>query len=138
MFRRLTSSFGTRLELPSLFEVDDFALVSNQAARGIIEIKRSFDGDTEKFEDQLRRQQLCLLSEVRPNVLGVAVSHSKPLFDAEVDPRWLRLNEERWHHAPAMTRLLDGEGKPDPNGVWVFIYFLSQLARVERPRMWPI
>jgi hypothetical protein len=78
-------------------------------------------------------EQLEKLRELLPTrrecILGVVVSHNQPLFDEEYcRPDWLEHRKAKPDVAPAMTRLLDKEGKPDTKGIMAFIYFLAQLA----------
>lgn len=110
-------------ELPALFEIEDFALVPNFSARAIIEVKRSCS-DIRGLREQMEIQKKCLLHEFRSNIFGVVISHNKALFDMEVSPEWLK--QER--SIPAMTRLLDENNEVDVDGMFAFIYFLSQIA----------
>jgi hypothetical protein len=50
-------------ELPALFSVGNFALVHTQAARAIIEVKRSVKTGVEEIREQLHRQRRRLLPE---------------------------------------------------------------------------
>lgn len=115
-------------ELPALFEKGEFALVPYSSAQAIIEIKRSCS-DVSQFQDQLRRQSKCLPSLRRKRVLGVVISHDRPLFSDEVKADWL----DRWDSDKGypMTRLLGPDSTDadvDVDGVFAFIYFLSQVA----------
>ena len=111
--------------LPALFEQGDFALVPFHSARAVIEVKRTCT-DLSKFKKQLKYRQKCLMHEYCPNVLGIVVSHPDALFDGEVTPDWLK--QESWRESPAMTRLLRDWEEVDVDGVFVFIYFLAQIA----------
>lgn len=108
-------------ELPGLFEYGDFALVPFAAARAIVEIKRTLPSKQD-FIDQLRDRQRLLPQ--RRHVLGVVLRHETPLFDRECKPDWLSQDSS----APPITRLLDGENRPDTEGILAFIYFLAQIA----------
>jgi hypothetical protein len=84
--------------------------------------------DIPGFKEQLKRRQKCLLHEFRANVLGVVISHPKPLFAGEVEYDWLK--KDTWEKNPAMTRLLsDDSQEADVDGVFALIYFLSQTAK---------
>lgn len=109
-------------EMPAIFESAEFALVPLFAARAIIEVKRT--GDVAKLTEQLGERRK-LLKHLDP-VLGVLVEHQQPLFEErDCTPNWLA---EHDHGNPRITRLLDGYGKPDTNGIMAFIYFLAQVA----------
>lgn len=112
-------------ELPAVFEQGDFALVPIFSARAIIEVKRTCS-DISGLEHQIKEQQRYLHPRSRANILGVVISHRKPLFEGTFRPNWL--NDDRWRTKPAITRLLDDEHKPDVNGIMAFIYFLAQIA----------
>lgn len=115
-------------EMPAIFESTEFALVPLCAARAIIEIKRSIrkiDGLAQELKE--RRQLLpdwYPLPTSRP-VLGVVIKHPRPLFSQECKSNWLA---ERNTMEPPITRLLDGDNKPDTGGIMAFIYFLAQVA----------
>lgn len=113
-------------ELPALFQQGDFALVPTFSVRAIIEVKRTCN-DIPKLEEQLKERQKCLIPKLRNNVLGIVVSHPKPLFDGLLEPDWLK--DRKWREKPAITRLLSNDSQEaDVDGVFAFIYFLSQLA----------
>lgn len=113
-------------ELPALFEQGDFALVPYVSARAIIEVKRTCR-NLEAFRTQLKAQQKCLSPNFRSNILGVVVSHRKTLFTGVAQADWLKSAE--WENFPAMTRLLSADAKEvDTSGVFVFVYFLAQIA----------
>jgi hypothetical protein len=109
---------------PALFECGEFALVPKQSARAIIEIKRRCNNIT-KMKEQLKDIQDCLQPEYSPNVLGVVLAHRTPLFIGNGGEHWLRV--KKYRNAPAVTRLLN-KGEVDRKGVFVFTYFLSQIA----------
>jgi hypothetical protein len=115
-------------ELPALFESGDFALVHTQAARGIIEIKRTMTNFPQSVE-QLRQQRSRLLTTYRRNVLGVVVASSRRNLNIpNVGPNWVA--EADPAQQPPFLRLIDRRtGKPDPDGIFAFIYFLSHVAR---------
>lgn len=117
-------------ELPALFERDDFALVHRQAARAIIEVKRSISSKDE-CREQMKKQRLRLLSDYRCNILCVVVSHPTPLIEVKVHPDWPA--QKPPHSEPELTRLLDATSQADTDGVFTFIYFLSYVARHSRP-----
>jgi hypothetical protein len=113
-------------ELPALFEQEEFALVHHHSVRAIIEVKRSCS-NINKFNKQLIELQKCLPPKYQKNILGLVVSHPKSLFPEYVQADWLE--NEKWATIPAKTRLLIGRtGKADTHGIFVFIYFLSQIA----------
>lgn len=114
-------------ELPALFESGDFALIHAASARGIIEVKRS-TSDLPKVQRQLRTLRSRLLSEYRKNVLGVVIAHAQPLFVDDLTPGWVM--DAEMDADVRMTRLLSRSGsKPDPDGVFALIYFLSHVVR---------
>jgi hypothetical protein len=117
---------GDSSELTALFEQGDFALVPIFSVRAIIEVKRTCS-DIPKLEEQLKVRQKCLMPRFQNNVLGIVVSHPKPLFDGQLKPDWLK--DRKWREKPAIIRLLsDDSQETDVDGVFAFIYFLSQLA----------
>lgn len=114
-------------EMPALFRSGSFALVHTQAARAIIEIKRTTT-DITALQKQLSRQKLRLLSEYRRNVMGVVVAHNRPLFGEGLEPDWVA--KSRPGDAVRIARLLDRQtSNPDPDGIFALIYFLSHVAR---------
>jgi hypothetical protein len=120
----------TPAELPALFEKDDFALVPSFSARAIIEVERTCKSITD-FQHQLQERQKVLLHEYQKYVLGVVVSHETPLFQHSVEENWL--NHLGHESEPAITRLLDKKtNQVDPDGVFAFIYFLSQVAGMDK------
>jgi hypothetical protein len=113
-------------ELPALFRVGNFALVHALAARGIIEVKRSITS-VDSIREQLDRQRSSLLPEYRQNVLCVVVAHTSPIGDAP-SPKWV--TEATPSDPVQIVRLLDKvTSKPDVDGIFGLIYFLSHLAR---------
>jgi len=115
-------------ELPALFRAGNFALVHTQAARGIIEVKRSTFASKQLYE-QLDRQKKRLLLEYRKNVLCVVVSHTVPLCGT-LSPNWVK--EGTTGTPVQVVRLLDKKtSKPDVDGIFGLIYFLYHLARIE-------
>lgn len=114
-------------KLPALFEQGNFALVPTHSVRAIIEVKRTCD-KIEKFEEQLRKLQNCMPPDLRPQVLGVVLSHDTRLFTGEIKPDWLTVDEEKWQETPAMTRLLKDWEQTDADDIFVLIYFLAQVA----------
>ncbi|MDT5122224.1 MAG: hypothetical protein QOC96_1706 [Acidobacteriota bacterium] len=112
--------------LPALFEQGEFALVPFASVRAVIEVKRCCkNNQMENFRAQLKRQQKYLPD--RSNILGLVITHEKPLFSDEVKANWL--DDEKWENTPAITRLFSRSYKDvDINGVFAFIYFLSQVA----------
>jgi hypothetical protein len=117
-------------ELPALFEKDDFALVPIHSARAIIEVKRTCDHIAD-FQQQLQERQKALFYEYRKYVLGVVVSHKTPLFQYSVEENWVNHLDSK--SQPAITRLLDKKtNQVDPNGVFAFIFFLSQVAWLDK------
>lgn len=117
-------------EMPAIFECAEFALVPHFAVRAVIEVKRRISSQ-EKLAKQLGEYQRRLPDDAP--VLGVVVSHSKPLFAKDkCRERWLEdyrseLGTYLRDRQP-MTRLLDAKNKPDTDGIMVFIYFLAQVA----------
>ena len=84
-----------------------------------------------KLAEQLRRGQERLRDEAP--VLGVVVSHSKPLFEKDqCRDCWLEDYKSELgtyvRDRQPMTRLLDAKNKPDTDGIMAFIYFLAQVA----------
>lgn len=119
-------------ELPALFEQGNFALVHTQAARAIIEVKRSISS-VSKHAEQLQKLQSRLLSEYKRNVLCVVVNHQSPLFVEAPTPDWM--SNRPIQKGPAFTRLLSSEdNQPDCNGIFAFVYFLSHVARSSPPK----
>jgi hypothetical protein len=115
-------------ELPALFEQGDFALVPWWSVRALVEIKRSI-GNTNQIRKQLGRLRERLLQEYRRNVLGVVVSHRSPLFEGEVNERWL--SDPRWNDELPVIRLLSQNPlEVDTDGVLAFVYFLAQIAQL--------
>jgi len=114
-------------EMPALFRSGDFALVHTQAARAIIEIKRT-TSNVSALQVQLRKQRQRLLSEYRRNVLCVVVAHPTPLFGEGLEPEWVKSSDSRAD--VRVARLLDKKtSKPDPEGIFALIYFLCHVAR---------
>ena len=114
-------------EMPALFRSGDFALVHTQTARAIIEIKRTTSNEA-ALQAQLTKQRQRLLSEYRRNVLGVVVAHRTPLFGEGLEPAWVTNSDSRSN--VRIARLLDQKtSKPDPEGIFALIYFLSHVAR---------
>ncbi len=110
-------------ELPAIFESGEFALVPLAAARAVIEVKRTMS-DVGDLVEQLRKRRMLLPK--MDSILGVVISHPKPLFNRECRPNWLAcptVSDE-----PPMTRLLDDKNRADPEGIFAFIYFLAQVA----------
>ena len=108
--------------MPAVFESAEFALVPLFAARAIIEVKRT--GDVANLTEQLKERRK-LLRNLDP-VLGLLIEHPQPLFEPkDCTPTWLA---EHGHGEPRITRLLDGNGETDTNGIMAFIYFLAQVA----------
>jgi hypothetical protein len=119
--------FWDPAELSALFRTGSFALVHTQAARGVVEVKRTL-ASAGSLKKQLRDQQLRLLSEYRRNVLGVVIAHECPLFGDGLDPEWVENAGPA--DPPRMVRLLDkNTSSPDPEGIFALIYFLTHLAR---------
>jgi hypothetical protein len=113
-------------ELPALFRAGGFALVHTQAARGIIEVKRSITS-IEETREQLDRQRRRLLSEYQPNTLGVVLAHADPL-SGTLSPDWVR--KATASDPVRIVRLLDrNTSEPDVDGIFGLIYFLSHVAR---------
>ncbi len=117
-------------EMPAIFECAEFALVPHFSVRAIIEVKRKVS-NPEDLATQLKDRQ-ARLDNYGP-VLGVVVSHTKPLFpNGKCRERWLE--DYIWkpgmyvHDRQPMTRLLDTNNKPDTDGIMVFIYFLAQVV----------
>ena len=112
--------------MPAVFETGDFAIVPNFSVRAIIEVKRSLT-NLNDLVDQLKFRKKYMPVEYNSNVLGVVVSHKEPLFHDEVNPEWLKKRSK--NDDPPITRLLDQKtGEVDHNGVFAFIFFLSQLV----------
>jgi hypothetical protein len=114
-------------ELPAPFRVGNFALVHAQAARGIIEVKRSLKTGIEDVRAQLERQRRRLLPEYRMNILCVVVAHPTPIGGA-LSSDWVA--GQQAGEPVSVVRLLDGESRPDADGIFKLIYFLSHLAKV--------
>ncbi len=110
-------------ELPALFEQGEFALVPWFSVRAVLEVKRTCSAIS-KLERQLRKVQDRVPDW--HNVLGVVIRHSSPLFDVEVCENWQE--KRRSIDRPAMTRLLDNKGQVDTDGLFAFLYFVSQIA----------
>ena len=113
-------------EMPALFESGDFALVPLCSARAIIEVKRNGDKN-EELTRQLEERGKLLPAYGQP-VLGVVITHSKPLFDRKCTPKWLAESNVEGPHGPPITRLLGTQNEPDTDGIMAFIYFLAQVA----------
>lgn len=114
-------------ELPALFATADFALIHAQAARGIIEVKRTADSP-KAMQPQLEKQRKRLLTEHRRNVLGVVLSAPRPLHDVTIEPEWVsRLSAT----GPVpVVRLLDADSAAaDADGIFALIYFLRHVSR---------
>jgi hypothetical protein len=115
-------------ELPALFEQGNFALVPWWSVRAIVEVKRSCSSTAQMLK-QLARLRSRLLQECRRNVLGVVVSHGSPLFEGEVNERWL--SDPRWSDEVPVTRLLsENPLDVDTDGLLTFVYFLAQIAQL--------
>lgn len=120
-------------ELPAVFESGEFALVPWFSARAIIEVKRTISS-VPKLDGQLGGLKNCL-KDYGP-ILGVVIQHGQPLFSTEtLAPDWFKsykydISRPAFDHTKKspVTRLLDLEGKPDTEGIMVFIYFLAQVA----------
>ena len=79
----------------------------------------------EDFRKQLKRLQNCVPN--RSHILGLVIAHGEPLSSEAVQANWL--DDGKWRATPAMTRLFSRSYKAvDVNGVFAFIYFLSQVA----------
>ncbi len=114
-------------EMPGLFQSGNFALVHTQAARAIIEIKRTIT-QPESLKEQLTKQKMRLFSEYRRNILTVVVAHEEPLFSGHVEPDWVA--NTRLEDDVMITRLIDKRtSKPDPDGIFALIYFLNHVAK---------
>lgn len=117
-------------EIPSIFECAEFALVPHFSVRAIIEVKRK-ESSQKNLAEQLEKLQ-ARLDNYGP-VLGVVVSHPKPLFPKELCREfWLEdyksdLGTYERDRQP-VTRLLDAENKPDTDGIMAFVYFLAQVG----------
>lgn len=121
-------------QLPPIFECGDFALVHTQAARGIIEVKRTLSCSMEKFREQLRERRRCLMHEYKRYVLGVVVSGSfdsdQAIFDTKPG------EEERYPDQPPVVRLLNDDfTQPDETGIFTLIRLLSEIARAPYPEL---
>lgn len=116
-------------ELPALFRAGNFALVHTQAARGIIEVKRSIKTSIEEIREQLERQKRRLLSEYKQNVLCVVVAHPTPTCGT-LSSDWVKAATAS--DPVRVVRLLDTDSKPDVDGIFGLIYFLSHLAHIGR------
>jgi len=117
-------------ELPALFQSGDFALVHTQAARGILEVKRTVH-KLDDFQSQLRKQRFRLLPEYRRNVLGVVIGYRRPLLTIEVEPDWVAKVDRKVD--VQMTRLLSRRSsRADVDGIFALIYFLSHVGRLPR------
>lgn len=113
-------------EMPPLFQSGNFALIHTQAARAIIEIKRTLP-NTEELQKQLQKQKMRLLNEYKRNVLAVVVAHRRPLFGEGLEPDWV---PKQTGDGVRIARLLDSRTyDPDPDGIFALIYFLSYVAR---------
>jgi len=119
--------FWDPTELPALFQTGEFALVHTQAARAIIEVKRSA-AKIADLQDQLKEQRRRLLSEYRRNTLAVVISHRASPFIGDVTPNWV--TNVNLAEPPPVIRLLDSKSQPDTDGVFALIYFLSHVARI--------
>ncbi len=114
-------------EMPGLFQSGNFALVHTQAARAIIEIKRTTT-QSESLKKQLTKQKMRLLSEYRRNILAVVVAHDRPLFSGNVETNWVA--KTRLDDDVRITRLLNKQtSEPDPDGIFALIYFLAYVAK---------
>jgi hypothetical protein len=113
--------------MPALFRNGNFALVHTQAARAIIEIKRTTTNLT-ALQKQLKKQKQRLLSNYRRNVLAVVVAHHRPLFGQGLEPD--RVAKSQLGDDVQIARLLDKRtSNPDPEGIFALIYFLSHVAK---------
>jgi hypothetical protein len=111
-------------ELPAVFETGDFALVPLHSVRAIIEVKRT-TSNVDGFQDQLKKRR-SLLPRRRP-LMGVVVRHSTSLFPSEAcSPDWFE--HWNWTGDLPITRMLDGAGNADTDGVHALTYFLAQVA----------
>lgn len=110
-------------EMPAIFEFGQFALVPMFAVRAIIEVERTFNKKRlgQQLKDRLKRTPIPRLDRV----LGVVISHRHAQFEEDCNPNWLT---ERSALNPPITRILDGDNKPDTKGIMAFIYFLAQVA----------
>lgn len=113
--------------LPPLFASDGFALIHTQAARGIIEVKRTVV-QRKRVEAQLAEQRLRLLSEYRRNVLGVVISAPKALHNVPIREDWVSHLDPR-KPAPILRLLHRGSRRADTDGIFGLIHFLTHVAR---------
>jgi len=90
--------------LPAIFEQGDFALVPYSSVRAIIEIKRTCN-NLNHLNEQLLAQQKCIPHEFRSQILGLIVSHPKPLFEGNVTADWLTKKKQK--NETPLTRLLN-------------------------------
>ncbi len=111
--------------MPPLFQTGGFALVHTQAARAIIEIKRTISSVAD-LEKQLAAPRRRLLREYRPNVLGVVVSNRRPLHQGRVGRSWIA--RRTLEDPPPTVRLLDARGRADAEGILGLIYFLRHVV----------
>lgn len=120
--------------LPAVIDVEDFALVSNLAVRGVIEVKRG-NADIPDTRQQVKKwmdylsdvpTDLTAKQYMNCNVLGVVITHNSPLHKKVPLPNmW----DER-QQDPIVIRLFDNKDySEDVDGFLTLIYFLSHIAK---------
>ena len=115
-------------DLPAIFEKGDFAIVPNHSVRGLIEVKRTCNKNASDLINQLEERQSLLLPEYQKKVFGIVFRHPHKLFMDELTPNWIH-DIGATDTKPRVTRLFTSKGwEPDLDGIFSFIYFLSQVA----------
>ena len=121
--------------LPAAIDVGDFALVSNLAARGVIEVKRT-NKTIKQTREKLREWQKYLTKvpmhheyelsmDCAPNILGVVIKHRTSLSEEAPSPSmW----DER-RGSPVMVRLFKNDYSEDIDGFLTLIFFLAHIAK---------
>ena len=114
-------------ELPAIFETGDFAVVPIHSVRALIEVKRSC-ADPGEMLQQLDDRRKLLPIEYRHQLLGVVFRHPHKLFTDEVTPEWFTDLPDACQK-PRITRLFSTQDwEPDVDGIFAFVYFLSQVS----------
>lgn len=120
--------------IPAAIEIGDFAVVSNLAARGVIEVKRT-NTAVKKTQEKLKEWQKYLsmvplhedeiFMDCAPNILGVVIKHKSSLLEEEPLPNmW----DER-RVSPVMVRLFKNDYSEDIDGFLALIFFLAHIAK---------
>jgi hypothetical protein len=124
--------------LPAAIDVGDFALVSNLAARGVIEVKRTNTSIKQtreklgKWRQYLSRVPMLhgnkMFMDCQTNILGVVIKHRNSLCEEEPLPEmWDWKN--RFGKPPVMVRLFGTKYSEDIDGFLTLIFFLAHIAK---------